>query len=108
MVGGRWPLSLTNNFLFKKREKGGKNEQNPNLVKQHRTLTLIVRLWRAEGARFVCVCCGGCFLGDRLHAFVGECGTRSAARKSADGDLLASSRGAEKVKAVLQQGEGKP
>jgi hypothetical protein len=44
-----------------------------------------------------------------LHAFVGGRGTRFfAARKSADGDLLASSRGgAEKVKAVLQQGEGK-
>jgi hypothetical protein len=97
-------IVTTEQFFIKKREKGGKNEQNPNLVKQHRTLTQ----WRAEGARFVCVCCGGCFLGDRLHAFVGECGTRSAARKSADGDLLASSRGAEKVKAVLQQGEGKP
>lgn len=59
------------------------------------------------GAICLCLFCGGCFLGDRLHAFVGECGTRSAARKSADGDLLASSRGAEKVKAVLQQGEGK-
>jgi hypothetical protein len=34
-------------------------------------------------------------------------GTRFAARKSADGDLLASSRGAENVKATLQQGEGK-
>jgi hypothetical protein len=88
-------------------QKRGKKEQNPNLLKQHRALTLIVRLWRAEGARFLCICSGGYFLGDRLHAFVGGCGTRFAARKSADGDLLASSRGAEKVKAVLQQGEGK-
>jgi hypothetical protein len=89
-------------------QKRGKKEQNPNLLKQHRTLTLIVRLWRAEGARFLCVYCGGYFLRDRLHAFVGGCGTRFAARKSSDGDLLASSRGAEKVKAVvLQQGEGK-
>jgi hypothetical protein len=87
--------------------KKGEKEQNPNLFKQHRTLTLIVRLWRAEGARFLCVYCGGCFLGGGLHAFVGGCGTRFPARKSADGDLLVSSRGAEKVKAALQQGEGK-
>ncbi len=89
-------------------KKGGKRNKTLIYLNQHRTLTLIVRLWCAEGARFLCVCCGGYFLGDRLHAFVGGCGTRFVARKSADGDLLASSRGAEKVKAVvLQQGEGK-
>lgn len=42
-------------------QKWGKREQNPNLLKQHRTLTLIVLLWRAEGARFLCVYCGGLF-----------------------------------------------